>query len=156
MALVSLAASSFGADALFATPLCVSEKMVQHASNNIELFIKEVSRVLKKEGVPAIWTYNLLKINHEIDKVINKLYFSIFGEFWDFKREMVENGYKDVKLPFSEIDSPIYQIATKWNMKQLFINPLNLISEQLLNAWGDSDKPLVVKWPLNVRIWRYV
>ncbi len=44
---------------------------------NIDAFSKEANRVLKAEGIIAIWTYNLLSVHKEIDEIINHLYNSI-------------------------------------------------------------------------------
>lgn len=41
---------------------------------NIESFFKEADRVLKKNGILAVWTYNLLEINEILDKIISDLY----------------------------------------------------------------------------------
>jgi len=136
------------------------------------LFSKEASRVLKDNGLIAIWTYNLLEVTDEINKIINHFYASVLGDFWDFKRSMVENGYKDVTLPFREIGSPIYKMSAKWNLKQLIgylntwsavkkytsqlsENPVESIVEELLNTWGEPDESLIVTWPLSVKIWKY-
>lgn len=40
----------------------------------IESFFKEANRVLKTNGILAVWTYNLLKINPQIDSIIERLY----------------------------------------------------------------------------------
>jgi hypothetical protein len=113
----------------------------------------------------------LLEINDDINEIINDLYGSTLNGFWDFKRKMVEDGYKDVVLPLHEIDSPTYQMSTEWNIEHLIgylntwsavkkytqtfsINPVEKIINPLLEAWGNPEALLVVTWPLNVRIWK--
>jgi len=58
---------------------------------DIQAFSKEVNRVLKPGGVLAVWTYNLLQIQPEIDAQVNHLYASILNDFW---RSGARNGGK--------------------------------------------------------------
>ena len=60
---------------------------------NIDAFSEEANRVLKAEGIIAIWTYNLLSVQKEIDEIISHLYHSVLGVFWPKERKMVENNY---------------------------------------------------------------
>ena len=49
---------------------------------NRQDFATEVDRVLKNDGILAIWTYNLLSINPSIDKILYHLYDGILGNYW--------------------------------------------------------------------------
>lgn len=73
---------------------------------DIDLFAKECHRVLKPEGTLAVWCYKRLAINSEIDDIITRFYFGEIGEYWPKERQMVDNGYADVKLPFQELEAP--------------------------------------------------
>lgn len=134
-------------------------------------FFKEVNRVLKPDGLLAVWTYNLLSIEDHIDKIINDLYESVLGDFWFKEREMVENGYRDIDVPMREISTPKFQMTTEWNLDQLMgylstwsavkkhqkvtgVNSLKSVYSELLVLWGDSEKTKTVSWPLNVRLWK--
>ena len=60
---------------------------------DLERFYKEADRVLKQNGIIAVWTYNLLTISPGIDKIIKSFYYSVVGEFWPPERKFVESGY---------------------------------------------------------------
>lgn len=134
-------------------------------------FSKEAERVLKQGGIIAIWTYNLLSIQSNIDEIIYHFYQSTLGEFWAFERKMVEDGYRDVQLPFIEIDAPQFHMSAQWNLSQLIgylctwsavkkfqqelgINPVEQIHSELHKAWGQPDQLLTIKWPLGIRVWQ--
>ena len=134
-------------------------------------FILEVDRVLKDKGIIAIWTYNLLSVNKGLDKIIYHLYDDILGDYWAFERGMVEEGYKNVQLPFDEVLPPIFSMSAEWNLSQ-FIgyfqtwsavkkyqqekghNPVEALYSEIKKAWGDTDALLPITWPLSVKIWR--
>lgn len=138
---------------------------------NIPAFAIEADRVLKKNGILAIWTYNLLSISKGIDEIVNHLYHSTLGEFWPFERRMVEKGYRDTQLPFKELDAPALHMSSTWRLPQLIgylstwsavkkyrhttgTHPIESLYGDIRDAWGEPDKPLPVHWPLSVRLWR--
>ena len=67
-------------------------------------FNMEVNRVLKPNGVVAIWGYELLKVNPEIDLIIHHFYQDIIGKYWDKEREHIDQNYSTI--PFG----PAYKI----------------------------------------------
>ena len=134
-------------------------------------FIKEVDRVLKKQGILAIWTYNLTKIQDNIDSISDNLCNKTLDEYWSFDRSKVIDGYKSIELPFDIVDVPDFEMETQWNFSQFIgylctwsalkkyeqlngINPIEKIHDQILEAWGDPEEYLTVKWPLSLRVWQ--
>ncbi len=142
---------------------------------NVDAFFLEADRVLRKDGLIAIWTYNLLSIHPAIDDIIKHLYSVTLDKFWFKERTMVEEGYKAVVHPllstYREIVVPEFQMSTKWNLSQLMgylstwsavkkyqkqtgINPLEQVHNQLLDLWRQPEKLKTVNWPLGIRLWR--
>lgn len=137
---------------------------------NIDAFAKEAERVLKPNGVLAVWTYNLLKIKPGINEIINHLYGDVLGSYWSPERKIVEQGYKDIQLPFQKIVSPSFAMKAEWILSQLIgylctwsavrkyeenngMNPVESLFEQLSGLWGDPERKLSVEWPLTVKVW---
>ncbi|HEC07643.1 MAG TPA: class I SAM-dependent methyltransferase [Thiolapillus brandeum] len=134
-------------------------------------FSLEVDRVLKDAGILAIWTYNLLSVSKEIDTIVYHLYKTTLKDCWAFERTQVENGYRDVRLPFGEIDTPDLSMSTQWDLSQ-FIgylctwsavkkyeaetgrNPVEELHGQIREAWGSPDRRRAINWPLSVRAWK--
>jgi len=138
---------------------------------DIEAFSVEANRVLKEDGILAIWTYNLLSISDDIDEIVGHLYGSILEKYWAFERRMVENGYSSVQLPFKELDAPAFYMHSKWSLPKLLgylstwsavkkyqqetgNDPVEELYEDILAAWGQPDQLLPVSWPLGIRVWK--
>jgi ubiquinone/menaquinone biosynthesis C-methylase UbiE len=137
----------------------------------LDEFATETNRVLTENGILAAWTYNLLSINDEIDALINNLYFKVVGDYWDFERSMVEDGYRNVSLPFKQIDTPAFTMSAQWGLQQLIgylntwsavkayttsngENPADTMTEELTNVWSTGDALQTVNWPLSLRVWQ--
>ena len=138
---------------------------------DIKLFTKEIDRVLKKHGLLAVWTYNLLQIQPDIDEVINHLYKTVLDEYWPKERRLVEEGYKSIFFPFEELNPPSLQMSTEWNLSNLLgylktwsavkkyqlvknLNPVESIKNDLSELWGDPERMISVTWPLSIKIWQ--
>ncbi len=137
---------------------------------NLEEFTLEVKRVLKTKGILAIWTYSLLNINTEIDDLIKELYGSTLDSYWPPERKIVEEGYKNITFPFTEIKSPPYQMELEWDLSQLVgylctwsavrkfeveegINPVEQLYDKIADLWGDPEQKRVTRWPLTLKTW---
>jgi SAM-dependent methyltransferase len=137
---------------------------------DLDRFYAEAQRVLKPDGILAASAYNLLHIEPTIDEIVNRYYYEVVGPFWPPERELVEQ-FADIPFPFQEIDPPKFEMTTQWNLDHLlgylrtwsstqrFIaakgsDPLEQITDDLHNAWGDPQQTLNVVWPLIVRIGR--
>ena len=142
---------------------------------DIDAFTKEVKRVLRDGGILAVWTYNLLSIKGEngevIDSVVNHLYGTVLDDFWPEERRFVERGYKDIVLPFKELDTPVLKMSAEWNLSNLMgylatwsavkkyqkkngVNPVEAVLEEVSKIWGEAEKMRLVEWPLSLRLWQ--
>ena len=136
----------------------------------LDAFGAEINRVLTDNGILAAWTYNLLSINDEIDALTNKLYFDV-RDYWDFERSMVEDGYRNVSLPFKQIDTPTFTMSALWALQHLIgylntwsavkayttrngENPVDTMTEELTNIWSAGTALQTVNWRLCVRVWQ--
>ncbi|MGD8925204.1 MAG: class I SAM-dependent methyltransferase [Thioalkalispiraceae bacterium] len=138
---------------------------------DLEAFTIEVDRVLVDQGVLAVWTYNLLTINPEIDAVIDRLYSDLLDAYWPDERSIVETGYRHIQFPLTKLDAPRFEMITQWNLPQLAgylntwsavkrfendhnSNPVEMIWPDLAAAWGDEQVTYTQHWPLALRLWR--
>ena len=136
-------------------------------------FWAEVQRTLKPGAVIAVWCYGFLEVDPRIDAILNRYYSDIVGPYWDFERKLVEEGYRPISFPFSELEVPAFAIETEWSLTHLlgylqswsatqkFIamngrSPVEIIAPELTAAWGDSSRSMPVKWPLSVRVGRAI
>lgn len=90
------------------------------------------------------------------------------GPYWPPERVLTETGYRTIAFPFSEIYPPSFRMDAHWTLSQLlgyfstwsatnrFIkakghNPTEPLADALTQAWGDTNLPRLVVWPLSVR-----
>lgn len=138
---------------------------------DLDRFYKEVTRISKSNGVLAIWSYGMHKIDNDIDKISEKLNVGgdILGRYWPRETDYVKEDYKTIPFPFIEISSPKFEMTVNWNLDDLVcymqtwsavkrfstekkFNPLNLIMDELESLWRERDKRKVVKWAINLRV----
>jgi ubiquinone/menaquinone biosynthesis C-methylase UbiE len=134
-------------------------------------FFEEVRRVLKPRGVIAAWCYTLMSIDEALDPVIHGFYHDIVGPYWPLSRELVEDAYRSVEFPFTEIAAPGFEMTEDWTLEQLLgylgtwsavrryreregIDPRELIRAPLSEAWHTAGGSKRVRWPLHVRLGR--
>jgi len=138
----------------------------------LNAFFTESRRVLKENGIIAVWSYNLLKISTGIDAVIERFYHDVVGKCWPPERRLVEGGYKNIPFPFREIRSPRFNMIGDWPLDHLVgylgtwsavqkykdangDDPIKLIVDELKDAWGEPENKQKILWPLALRVGTY-
>ena len=132
-------------------------------------FFQQAWRVLKNQGVLAVWSYNLLSITPAIDAIVKHYYHDIVGPYWPPERQLVEQGYAPPPPPFSEIHTPTFAMTSQWDLNDLLgylgtwsasvyytearqQDPLSRIRDDLAQVWADPNQRRSVHWPLHIRI----
>ncbi len=135
-------------------------------------FFAEAKRVLKPDGVLFAWTYEKSSVNHDVDAVFEKLYRGTLDDYWPPERKHVESAYRDIVFPFTEIDSPHFELRCDWTLSQYLaylrswsasqrylkatgIDAVSVIEDDMRQAWGKPDEIRSVIWPLTVRAGRF-
>ncbi|UOF02384.1 class I SAM-dependent methyltransferase [Bdellovibrio reynosensis] len=135
-----------------------------------DLFFKEVQRVLKPEGILAIWVYGLCSITAEIDKPVLRLYEETLGAYWEPERRLLEENFKNIKFPFDEISSQSFLMEKNWSLdyflgylstwsalkhyqKSTSHNPLTKLREELKKYWPEKEV-LKIQWQIHPRLFR--
>ncbi|MFC7049625.1 class I SAM-dependent methyltransferase [Emcibacter nanhaiensis] len=136
---------------------------------DLEAFYREVRRVVRPGGYIAVWSYAVTSVTPEIDDAIEELYNGIIGPYWPPERIHVEEGYKRLAFPFRTVAAPDIAMTVLWDFEQLMgyfgswsavarykqdkgHDPLPLVRDRLLSAWGDPAKVREVSWPLMLRV----
>lgn len=86
---------------------------------NFDKFYTEVNRVAAAEAHLAVWCYSLLRIDKDIDKIIDEFHFSKLATYWDAERKYVDEGYASIPFPFQKIDTPHFEIVKYWTLEDL-------------------------------------
>lgn len=143
--------------------ICVSQAVHWFPLNE---FYDEVKRILKQNGIIAVWGYNQATIEPSIDSVIHKIYQKISSlQNISIERQYLYEQYQNMPFPFNRLKTPIFQIEMNWNLIQLLgyistwpglleyekkfgINLLNEFNEEFYSNWKDPylSKPII--WPI--------
>lgn len=139
---------------------------------NLEQFYAEAKRVLIPGGALAVWTYGINQVeSHPINDLVQDFYGNVVGPYWPPERALVEDGYRSLPFPFSEMTVPAFDMRTRWTLdlllgylstwsatnryrKETARDPIEPLAKRLSLVWGDPDSPRLVTWPLSVRIGR--
>ncbi len=136
-----------------------------------ERFHAEVRRVLHPGGLLAAWTYQLNRIDPEVDAVVWAFYDEVVGPYWPPERVHVERGYTDLPFPLDEIETPKLELVTEmdladflayvgtWSAVRRYVadrgaDPLPALGTALEEPWGCEGRSRRVCWPLSIRAGR--
>ena len=137
---------------------------------DFDKFYYNVKRVGKKDGIIAVWRYDMHKINPQIDKVTDRLDVDgeILGSYCNKETKYVKEKYKTIVFPFKEISVPAFMTTLYWNLHQLWDymktwssvrkyysenkrDPLDLAKREVKTLWGDELDKKKVTWNINIR-----
>jgi SAM-dependent methyltransferase len=139
---------------------------------DFDRFYSEVNRVLVGDGVIAVWAYGIDEVEGDaVNALAQDYYANVVGPYWPAERRLVEEGYRTIPFPFSEISAPQIRMEMHWDLDALlgyfstwsatnrFIkangyNPLERLNAELSKAWGEREKARLITWPLSMRIGR--
>ena len=139
---------------------------------DIPTFYKEVQRVLKPNGILAVWGYAASAIDKQIDQVINEFAFKTLEPYWPAQTRLNwEDKYEHLPFPYQLLTMPLYKATAQqnytdfisymnsWSAIQVYLkqhqkNPIDLIQEKLLVNWGNPDEVKTVLWQLYLKCGR--
>lgn len=136
-----------------------------------DAFFNEANRVLKADGILAVWSYNLLEVSAETDQVIRDFYENELASYWPPERKHVEANYSTIHFPFSNQQTHLFKMEKSWSLQQLLgyisswsavkmclagngHNAVNAFSDRLAATWGNKEQKQTISWPLTVHILR--
>jgi SAM-dependent methyltransferase len=134
-------------------------------------FYAEVKRVLRPNGVLAVWTYGLPEISAQVDRLLGEFYSHTLSGFWPERIRYIEEKYVTLPFPFEELKPPSFVMKTEWSLDQLmgFLDswsatqnyrkqnkkhPLDEVLQDFLDAWGNQKVKREIRWRLYFRIGR--
>jgi len=145
---------------------------------DLPAFYAEVQRVLKPDGLIAVWAYAVLEIDEPAVHAIVDHYYDVTLEpYWMPQRRWVEEGYRELAFPFTVRASPAFYIEQEMDLLQLLgylstwsatqkyraermrgdeaqgaQDPLRELYQALTQAWPAARTRVQVRWPLHLRL----
>ena len=140
----------------------------------LDEFYAEVKRVLKPQGVMAMWCYGFFQLpdeETELKFVLEKLYERI-ESYWPLERQLINDRYQTIDFPFAEIEPPQILMRKQWTVEQIvgylstwsaiqrYISnkgeePIIELFEAIIGSTSSPDQRIRINWPLHWRIGRY-
>jgi ubiquinone/menaquinone biosynthesis C-methylase UbiE len=136
-----------------------------------EFFYREARRVLKPEGVIAMWCYgHNRKIDPQVGPIYKK-YSELVDPFWAPQIRYIWEELKTIPFPFAEIQAPSLTMEAHWDLsaftgylwswsatqkyiEQTGANPLAQMEEEMKRAWGPPEISRKMTWPVYFRVGR--
>lgn len=83
-------------------------------------FYREVDRLLVRGGLLAAWSYGPFYSKYpELNASIDWFRYELVGPFWPPERALVENGYRDITLPWRELQTPQFRLQRDLRLDEL-------------------------------------
>jgi len=137
---------------------------------DFEEFYEEVNRTAANGCLLAVIGYGMVRINEDLNPLIDKFYNYTFSEYFNENRRYLDRHYKTIPFPFEEIDSPeftnkmdwsIHDLAgylNSWSTVQKFkdekgFNPAERLLKELTPHWPDNEEK-EVNFPVFLRLGR--
>lgn len=131
------------------------------------VFYAEAKRVLRSQGVLAMWVYQYCQVTPEIDALLHHFYHGPIWTYWPPERSHVESGYRDFDFPFLELPFPPIAIEHDWELpefaaylrtwssvvrlqRETGVDPVAALERELAPRWGRGARR--VRWPLTGRL----
>src|SRR5262249_53730074 len=136
---------------------------------DLEAYYRGVRRVLRPQGLVALATYALMNITPEVDRIVYRFYWGPLDGYWPPERRLVEEGYRSVPFPFTELQPPALMLEQRWDLGQVvgYIgtwsavqalkkagkgSELDRLVAELQDASGDPATVRDGRWPLPLKM----
>ena len=138
---------------------------------DLDRFYAEVRRVAAPGAVFAAWCYNLFSVDSRIDPVVHRFNLEAVSPYWPAERRLVDEEYRTVPFPFSQIEPPRFAMEERWDLARVIgyvgtwsavkrcreatgTDPIEALRPELERTWGDASSAKTIRWPLSLRVAR--
>lgn len=132
-------------------------------------FVGEAGRVAKPGALVALVTYGIMHADGEVGRELMHYYKDVVGKYWPKGRQHVENGYRDLVMPWPAVEPPVLEMRCDWTREELvgYVStwsataklvdaegaaPFERLQTRLRESCGDAR--IVVRWPLVIKLAR--
>jgi SAM-dependent methyltransferase len=131
-------------------------------------YVSEVDRVTKPGAVVALVSYGIMQADGEAGELLARYYRDDAGPYWPPGRAHVENGYRDLVWPWTEIAAPAVDMTVEWTREEMLgyvatwsatvkmidsvgPAPYQRLADALARVWPDGERR-TIRWPLALRL----
>jgi SAM-dependent methyltransferase len=135
-------------------------------------FYDEVRRVTQRGGVLVATVYSDPALEDpDADRILQYYNKVVVGAYWPPERKMVDECYRNIPFPFSELETPKLTMERNWSLQELAgylrswsatvryteqngADPVIQFESEMLAIWGDPKQPQRLHWPFTIRAGR--
>ena len=138
---------------------------------DLDRFYGEVCRLLKPQGILAIYSHKQFHIRGPVGEIIRQLIFEPVEPFWPAETRLIRAEYRSIPFPFDEVPAPQLRMNLDWDFDDLktylgtwsavrnFIRefgpqPMQSALEEVAKAWGTREMKRPVTMDMVARIGR--
>ncbi len=132
-------------------------------------FVAEVARIARPGALVALVSYGVQRLDGDAMVAMDH-YRAAVAPYWPAGREHVENGYRDLLLPWPAVEAPAREMVEAWTRDELvgYVSSwsathrmvqrvgsaaFDAFVAELAVTWpGDERRP--VRWPLAIKLAR--
>ncbi len=138
-------------------------------------FYVQAKRVLKPEGIIALWCYGLWEIPNASDSLNTAIqyFYDAVNPFKAPEIKLIDNRYQTIDFPFQEIEIPnqsffmthnwtaeqLIGYLNTWSATQSFIKNKGIVDvsnllEAIREHWSEIKQTMTISWQLHLRVGR--
>jgi SAM-dependent methyltransferase len=134
---------------------------------DLPAFFAEARRLLKPDGAIVLISYAGMEHSTRIEPLIDAFRLETLKSYWPAERQLVENGYRDILLPFEPIAAPAFFIEVHWPLAAMigYLDTWSAIRAmerdqgrgmfndflaELTKTWGAPETKRRIRWPLAI------
>lgn len=105
-------------------------------------FFKECHRVLRSEGILAVWGYYRHSVDARISQVMEEHIVPLMSQRWSPRNELLWNNYADISFPYPELSFEKPEMKIRWNLDEYrsYILTWSPIRRMIEEQEGDEKK----------------
>lgn len=113
---------------------------------DFEAFVMEANRLLKPEGLIAIWSYSVFRVNRVLNEYIDDFFYNVTGPYWDPERKWVDNQYQDIPFDFDELPHDFtFEIKNEFTLEELegYLNTCSAVHHYIIKEGKNPVTPFI-------------
>jgi len=134
-------------------------------------FVAEAGRVAKPGALIALVCYGNVEVPGEAGRELVRYYHDDTGPYWPKPgRELIENGYRDLVMPWPAVEAPALDLTMTWTRDELlgYVStwsgtarmvaaigpaPYEQLVARVHATWPEGERR-TVRWPLTIQLAR--
>ncbi len=133
-------------------------------------FVADAGRIAKPGALVALVSYGKMIVDGDVGRELAHYYHDVVGPYWPKGREHVENGYRDLVMPWPAVDAPALEMRAEWTRDEMLgyvsswsatVKRIETVGPEAYEAlcatlaplWPDDERR-TIRWPLTIKLAR--